>query len=208
MRRLVLIGAGGQCRASVELAESVGCYDEIIIVDHKADATTNERILGREVVNYLDWTKQQQPMSEYFISIGCGVERARLFGLLKERGMEIASLCHNSAVVHESAVIGKGVFIGALAHVGPGCNIADGCIINTMSNIEHESIVGAFSHCAPGSVMCGRSSIGKQVMLGTRATIIENISVADNVVVGAGAVVIRDIIESGSVNIGIPSKRI
>ena len=208
MKKLFLVGAGGHCRASIEIAESLACYNEIIVIDNKREKRLENQILGRNVVANLDWANDLCSESEYFVSIGNGIERAKVFGVLEKNGMTIASLCHRSAIVHTSAIIGRGVFIGAMAHIGPDCRISDGCIINTMSNLEHESKIGDFSHCAPGSIVCGRSNIGMQVMLGARATIIENVSVADKVTVGAGAVVIKNISEPGSVNVGVPSSQV
>ena len=67
--------------------------------------------------------------------------------------------------------------------------------------------VGDHSHIAPHATICGRSRIGNNVFCGASSTVIDKINICDDVVIGAGAVVINDIIESGTY-IGVPAKRI
>lgn len=208
MTKLSLVGAGGHCRAAIEVAESMGVFGEIKIIDYRSHGLTEEKILGYEVVRDREWLYNLETEGMYFVSVGNNLERKRVLSLLKSVGVRIATLRHNTALIHKSATIGKGVLIGPFAHIGPDCKIGEGCIINTLANIEHESRIGCFSHCGPGSVVCGRCKVGKQVLLGARGTIIDGISVEDQVVIGAGSVVIRSITECGSVNVGLPTRKI
>jgi len=208
MKDLVLIGAGGHSRACIEVAESMGSYNEIIVIDYRRMVDVDETQAGIRVITGKGWQDTLSKDSEYFVSVGNSEERERIFRLLESKNIQITSLIHKSAIIHKSARLGKGVFIGALSHIGPECIIEKGSIINTLANIEHESAIGAFSHCAPGSVVCGRCKIGRNVMLGAKATMIDGISVADNAVVGAGSVVIHDISQRASVNVGVPTRQI
>ena len=79
MTRLFLLGAGGHCRASIEIAESIGYYNEIVVIDHKRDSRIDYQMLGRDVVSRQDWSKLLCSDSEYFIAIASRTERARLF---------------------------------------------------------------------------------------------------------------------------------
>ena len=53
----------------------------------------------------------------------------------------------------------------------------------------------------------GRCHIGRLVMIGAGATVIDRIRICDNVVIGAGTTVVRDIIEPGTY-VGTPARRL
>ena len=71
--------------------------------------------------------------------------------------------------------------------------------------IEHECIIGDFSHIAPGAVLCGSVSIGKGSFIGANSVIKQGIKIGNNVTIGAGSVVINDILDNTKV-VGNPSK--
>ena len=81
-------------------------------------------------------------------------------------------------------------------------------IINSSSVIEHESKVGNHSHIAPGVVVCGRVSLGDEVMMGANSTAIDNISISCNTIVGAGSTVIKSCSLKNVTLAGSPAKRI
>ena len=71
--------------------------------------------------------------------------------------------------------------------------------------IEHECAVDDFAHLSVNSALLGRSTLGKFVFLGAGTTVINGISIADQVTIGAGGVVVKSINKSG-VYVGIPAK--
>jgi serine O-acetyltransferase len=54
----------------------------------------------------------------------------------------------------------------------------------------------------------GAPQIGNRVYIGSGARVIGNIKIADDVVIGANAVVTKDILESGTTWAGIPARKI
>ena len=55
-----------------------------------------------------------------------------------------------------SSTIEEGCYIGPNSHIGPFASVGRHSIVNSMANVEHEVLIGEFSHIAPGSVICGR----------------------------------------------------
>ena len=55
--------------------------------------------------------------------------------------------------------------------------------------------------------MWGEITIGNNVYVGTNAIILPNVHITDNVIIGAGAVVSKDITEDG-VYVGVPARRV
>lgn len=90
-------------------------------------------------------------------------------------------------------------FICELVTIGSGCFIAHGVMF----------INDLFSHGGPAGgnqELWRRTIIGNQVSIGSNATILP-VRIADQVVIGAGSVVTRDILEKG-IYAGNPAKKI
>ena len=68
-------------------------------------------------------------------------------------------------------------------------------------------MIGEAAHIAPGSHLCGNVRIGARTLVGVGSSIRPGIVVADDVELGAGSVVVRDIAEAGTFA-GNPARRL
>ena len=101
--------------------------------------------------------------------------------------------------------VGEGVFINACCHfqdhggvtLGDGCQIGHNVVFATLNHfIEAEKRKMTYS--AP-------IVLGKNVWVGSNATILQGVTIGDNAVVGAGAVVTKDVPANTIVG-GVPAK--
>lgn len=79
--------------------------------------------------------------------------------------------------------------------------------LNLNTTIGHDCYLGNFMTTAPGVNISGCVKAEKGTYFGTNSSVLENIHIVDDVIIGAGAVVVRDIMEKGTY-VGIPAKRI
>jgi acetyltransferase-like isoleucine patch superfamily enzyme len=117
--------------------------------------------------------------------------------------------------------IGRDTFVGPFVEIQSGVRIGDRCKIQSHSfvcelvEIGDDCVVGhgvmfindTFSNGGParGDRTLWRSTrIGHRVSIGSNATLLP-VTVCDDVVIGAGAVVTKDIVEPGSY-VGNPAK--
>jgi UDP-3-O-[3-hydroxymyristoyl] glucosamine N-acyltransferase len=84
-------------------------------------------------------------------------------------------------------VIGKGTKIDALCHIGHNVVIGENCIITAMC-------------------MIGGCTIGNRVWVGPNSTIKEKVRIADDVFIGIGTNVVKDILEPNTVWAGNPAR--
>lgn len=56
-----------------------------------------------------------------------------------------------------------------------------------------DTAIGAFSHIAVGSVMCGGVLVGQQTFIGANATVIQEKVIGNYCIIGAGTIVKKDI---------------
>lgn len=83
-----------------------------------------------------------------------------------------------------------------------------GCLKQKCGIDLNPNVAGPGLHIVHGKVVVNTfSKIGNNVYIGTSARILGNITIADNVVIGANAVVTKSIAEPGITVAGIPAKK-
>jgi len=140
-------------------------------------------------------------------TIGSTLRRRSVFENYKAHGYSFFTLTHPSSVIAHDVELGEGVQVMAGAVIQTGTKIGVNAIINTNSVIDHDCIIGAHVHIAPGVTISGEVTIDHGVHIGTGASIIQGRKISSESVVGAGAVVIRDVGEQLMV-VGVPARAV
>ena len=200
MNRLVIIGAGGHGRVIADNALKNG-YNEICFVD---DSATGDCI-GFPIVGVIgDVEKLNDGKTDFIIGIGNNATRK----IIAEKfDVNWVSLVHPSAQLAFNARIGKGTVVMANAVVNVCASVGDHCIINTGAVVEHDNTIGNFVHMSPVTKLGGSVRIGDLTHVGIGATVSNDVDVCADCVIGAGAVVVQDIKDSGTY-IGVPAREI
>ena len=109
--------------------------------------------------------------------------KKKMFELYKKLGYKFVNYIHPTAIVADDIIVGEGNII-LDANL-----IWEGCIIS------HDTVIGNFNQLSPGVVMAGKCNIGDRNFLGTNCTIINKIKIGNGVLVRAGAVVSKDMMD-------------
>ncbi|MCX2717712.1 acyltransferase [Helicobacter sp. MIT 21-1697] len=118
------------------------------------------------------------------------VQPSNLYGCTLEDDVFVGPFCE----IQRDVFIGKRTrvqshsFICSLVHIGEDCFIGHGVMF-----INDRFSLGT---PAPNATMWERTYIGNRVSIGSNATILP-VSICDDVVIGAGAVITRSITQSG-----------
>lgn len=144
---------------------------------------------------------------EIMVAVADPVEREKIVNRLP-KDVKFFTFIHPTAQIMSNDVeIGYGSFIGAYSLITTNIKIGRHAILNRSNHIGHDSIVGDYFSAMPGSIVSGNVKIGNNCYIGTNSTIIEKKNICDNVIIGAGGVVVKDINESGTY-VGVPANKI
>lgn len=201
-KRLVIIGAGGHGRVCADIALKVNKWKEIAFLD---DDSTIGHSMGIPIIGPKRKFGQYVADYDIFVAIGNNRVRADIYAQLEHSGANIPVLIHPKAVLGEGVSIGAGTVVMAGTVVNPCTKIGKGCIINTGSTIDHDCVIEDYVHISPGVNVAGSVSIGALTWLGIGSVVSNNLSIISGCSVGAGAVVVADVLEPGTY-VGVPAR--
>lgn len=195
MEEIILLGMGGHAHSVVDSIEREGRYHIAGFLDPEAPESgcyKEYEVLGND--DALE-DCYKRGIRYAFITVGymgTGRVREHLYEKVKQAGYRLPSIIDPSAVVANDARLGEGTFVGKNAVLNAGTTIGNMCIINTGAIIEHDCIIEDFSHISVGSVLCGMVKVGGSSFVGANATVIQCRTIGNGCIVGAGAVVRKD----------------
>lgn len=141
------------------------------------------------------------------VKIGCNNTIGGVgFGFEKDENGNYNQIPHIGNVVIENNVeIGNNTCIDR-AVLGSTL-IGENVKIDNLVHIAHGVQIGCNSLIIAKAMIAGSAVIGKNVWVAPSSSIMQKISIGDDVVIGMGAVVIKDV-EKGAVVAGVPAKKI
>lgn len=196
-RNLILIGGGGHCKSVIDVAESAG-YNILGILDMPEDI--GKSVLDYKVIGTDDDIPQFVDKAEFIITVGFiknPAIRMRIFDNVREAGGKLATIIASTAHVSRYASLDEGTVVMHQAVVNAGAKIGENCIINTFCNIEHDAVIGDQCHISTGTMINGDCKVGKMCFIGSQSVLANGISICDDVIVGAGSLVRKNILKPG-----------
>ena len=208
MRRLVIVGVGGFGREVAWLVERINdeqpSWDVLGFVDDN-EALHGTMVNGYPVLGDTGWLREQDKDLYAVCAIGSSKTRKKVVSQLE--GVSFATLIDPSVHMSDRVLIGGGCVICAGAIVTVDIEIGSHVIVNLDCTIGHDAVVKDFVTLNPSVNVSGNTVLGECVEMGTGSQIIQGVEVTDGTIVGAGAVLVKDIAESGTY-VGIPARRL
>ncbi len=208
MKDVVIIGAGGFAREVAWLIEEINKKNEqwniLGFIDDNSE-NVGKSLNGYKIIGNTDYLNEMNKNIYAVIAIGNGKTRKKIVEKLKKRKFGI--LIHPNVSISNSISIGEGSIICSGNILTVNISIGKHVIINLDCTIGHDAVIKNFSTFLPGTNLSGETIVEECSTLGTGSTVIQGIKIGKNVMVGAGAVVIRDIIDD-STAVGNPARTI
>ncbi|MDF2545684.1 MAG: epsM [Anaerosolibacter sp.] len=201
---LIIIGASGHGKVVADIAIKMNKWQSIAFFDddESIKASMGLKVIGNTTDAYIYIDK-----ADFFVAIGNNATREKVQEKLMDEGMSVVSLIHPSAVIGTDVEIGIGTAVMAGVVINSSSKIGKGCIINTSSSLDHDNVIEDYVHISPGVNLAGTVKIGKGSWIGIGSVVSNNVNLCSGCKVGAGAVVVKDITESGTY-VGVPVRRV
>ena len=188
---MILIGYGGHAFVAYSIAKAMG-----LPITGYCDA--EEKFLNPYQLPYLGKENQKENLKRmvdlgFFISIGDNAIRFKVAEAMGYKNLHPLNLIHPTAVVETNLADSYGVMIAPNVVINPLAKIGMGVICNTSSIIEHECVLGDYSHLAPGAILCGNVQVGNHSFIGAGSVVRPGIKIGNNVIIGAGSVIVKNI---------------
>jgi sugar O-acyltransferase (sialic acid O-acetyltransferase NeuD family) len=196
MRDLVIFGTGGFARETRQIAEDINQNDRTWNLVGFLDENTErhgDQMHDLPVLGGLEWLKQH-PRTVVAVAVGgSAIRRKIVFRLLHADHTRFATLVHPLAWISRRVEIGPGTVIDAGALISPDARIGEHVILNNNCTIGHDTVIEDYVTVAPNASVAGEVHIGEGCDIGANCTIIQRKSIGHWSVVGAGAVVVKDV---------------
>lgn len=202
--KLLIIGASGHGKVIADIALKMNKWESIGFLD---DDESIKLSMGIEVIGKSSDAFRYVNNCDIFVAIGNNVIREKIQERLEDEGASIPVLIHPETVIGEQVELGAGTVIMARVVINCSTKIGKGSIINTGSTIDHDNLIEDFVHISPGVHTAGTVKIGKGTWLGIGSIISNNVNITSGCKIGAGAVVVKDILEAGTY-VGVPARRV
>ena len=197
MKDLIIFGASGFGREVAWLVERINrakpTWNLLGFMDDDNSIHNMEingyKVLGKkeDCVKYSD--------AYYVCAIGASRTRKKIISKLKEinPNIKFATLIDPSAEISDFVRIGEGTIICGHTIVTVNISIGNHVIINLDCTVGHDAILQDYVTLYPSVNVSGNTVIGQAAELGTGMQIIQGKTIGEYTVVGAGAIVIKDL---------------
>ena len=212
MRRIAIIGAGGFARELRWLLSEIAAdpsrrYEPFDVAGFLVSDRGKLGSHDSDVLGEFDWLDDNR-VDALAMGIGTPDARLRIANELKQRfpAIEWPAIVHPSVRFDaKSCKVEEGVILCAGVIATVNVVFEEFSMVDILSTIGHEARIGAGSAIYRSANISGGDEIGKGVLVGTGAQILQYLIVGDRAIVGAGSVVTKDVAPMTTVA-GIPAK--
>jgi sugar O-acyltransferase (sialic acid O-acetyltransferase NeuD family) len=208
-RRIVIVGAGEQADIAYEYFTHDSPHEVVAFAVEAAYREQDEHE-GLPVVDFEDLAERFPP-GEHSAFVAIASQqlnrlRRRLFDAVKEQGFQCVSFVSPHAFVWHNVQIGENCLIFENNVLQHHVSIGDNVVLWSGNHVGHQSTIEEDVFMASHVVVSGYCRIGARSFVGVNSTFGDNLEIAEDSVIGAGAVVVKTISEPRGVHVGSPAR--
>jgi sugar O-acyltransferase (sialic acid O-acetyltransferase NeuD family) len=211
-RPLLLVGAGGFARETLELVQAINratpTWDVVGVLDDDA-GTHGRRIHGVEVIGP-SAAVHDHPDALVTACVASPDDPLRRLALVSRLDLppeRYATLVHPAAVVPTSASIGHGTVLHATTVLTADIELGAHVAAMPAVVLTHDDVIGDGVTFGAGARVAGAVTIERGAYVGSGALLREGLTVGAGAVVGMGAVLTKPV-PAGEVWAGVPARRV
>lgn len=203
---LIIYGAGGWGREVLAMLNALEAYEPVGFLDDLVApgiSVGGLRVLGGVKV----LAKMDKPVHLIVAGGNPNVRRQIVDSLSGVAGVQYETLVHPTAVLQsrDRIQVGEGSVIQAHVILTTDIRLGRHTLLNLNCTVGHDVVLDDFASLMPGVNLAGGVMVGKEVLIGSGATVINRLRIGHRAIVGAGAVVTRDV-PKGATVVGVPAQ--
>jgi sugar O-acyltransferase (sialic acid O-acetyltransferase NeuD family) len=208
LKKVVILGAGGFSREVLWIFRDVNEVQrewEVLGFIDENEQNHGNILCELPILGGFDWFKKGVSREISAIcAVGSPQTRKRMVEKAKAIDLKFCSIIHPSVKMSKYVEVGEGTIIASGNNLTTQIKIGNHVMVNMDCTISHDSIIEDYCTIAPGVRVSGNVHLEKGVDFGTGSVIIQGVSVGAWSIIGAGAVVIRDV-PSHVTAVGVPA---
>lgn len=206
MKDIYIIGASGFGREVAWLLEELSEWNIKGFIDDN-ETIQGEKINGITVIGTVDFLLGRKEETNVVIAIGNPKVRSMIYEKLKfNKNILFPNIIAKNVRIDKTIKMGIGNIICSHSILTVNIELGNFNHVNLDCTVGHDVIMNDFITVYPSVNISGNVEIGNYCEIGTGTQIIQGKSIVDNVIIGAGAGVVKNIRESGTY-VGCPVRR-
>ncbi|MEO6670920.1 MAG: acetyltransferase [Ferruginibacter sp.] len=207
-KKICIVGTGGFGRETlcclIDMLANTGIRATEVACFMVDDEYLNEKIIMG--INVIPRSQFRAELYDAVVAVGSPKDRKKIVeGLPPDT--TYTSIIHPTAVISSWVEIGEGSIVTAGTIITCNVKIGKHAQLNLHSTIGHDCVIGDYFTTAPAVNISGFCEFGNLVYIGTNASVRDRVRICDNVTIGMGATILKDITEEG-IYIGNPARRL
>ena len=211
MKDIAIFGVGGFGREVLTLVQDINKAEPTyrIIGFFDDGHEKGEIVNGYPVLGKMEELNRWETALSVVVSIGNPVIRKKIVGRICNPNVFFPTLVHPTVLIGspEYVRIGKGCVICAGNILTTNIDIGEFVIVNLCCTIGHNAVIGNYTALMPACNISGEVTVGEGVFCGTGVKTINQTSIGDYSILGAGAVVAKPV-PAHCTAVGVPAKPI
>lgn len=202
---LAVFGASGQGKEVREIAEYQNAvenkWEKIIFID---DNKPEGEFMGLEMVQ-LNTAIEKYKRIEFVIAVGEPKTKKKIYERLLSLNCELGNVVSPDSQVSPYCRLGRGIVVKRGAIISADAEIGDDTTIQSYACIGHDAVIGKHCQISTHVDIGGQTIVGDCVFVGLNAPVRELLTIGDNAIISAGAVVLKNV-EANVTVMGNPAR--
>ena len=207
MKDIYIIGASGFGREVAWLLEELSEWNIKGFIDDN-ETIQGEKINGITIIGTVDFLLGRKEETNVVIAIGSPSVRSMIYEKLKfNNNILFPNIIAKNVRIDKTIKMGIGNIICSHSILTVNIELGNFNHVNLDCTVGHDVIMNDFITVYPSVNISGNVEIGNYCEIGTGSQIIQGKYITNNVIIGAGAGIVKNIYESGTY-VGCPVRRI